>query len=400
MTAGFSPEGLGRVRSAMARFVDEGVMPGLIWLVARGSEPHVEAVGTPSFDDARPLRRDAIFRIASLTKPITAAATLILVDDGVVKLDHPAEHYLPELANRRVLRSPASPLDDTVPAVRAITVEDLLTFRLGFGSVMVPPGTYPIQDAEQDLHLMTLGPPWPPPSLTPDEWIRRFATLPLIAQPGERWLYNTGAQILGILIERVTGQPLLEFLRNRLFASLGMVDTDFFVPADKRDRFTTAYVLDAATGKPALLDNADDSYWKEPPAFPNAAGWLVSTIDDYWAFVRMIVRRGEHDGAQILRPQTVELMTTDHLSAAQRAQSALFLGADGGWGLGLRVPAAGTAQGPGGGFGWDGGTGTTWRTNRVADLSGMVFTQRALTSPEPPEYFVDFWTAVYGALDG
>ncbi len=157
--------------------------------------------------------------------------------------------YLPELADRRVLRSLESPLDDTVPAERSITVEDLLTFRLGFGALMVPPGTYPIQDAEVELQLGTLGPPWPPPSFDSDEWIRRFATLPLMDQPGTVWRYNTGMQVLGVLLERASGQPLELFLRARLFDRLGMVDTSFSVPPEKQSRLTTAYFPETETGR-------------------------------------------------------------------------------------------------------------------------------------------------------
>ena len=167
---------------------------------------------------------------------------MALVDDGVLSLGDPVERFLPELADRRVLRSLESALDDTVPAERSITVEDLLTFRLGFGAIMAPPGAYPIQDAEAELGLMTLGPPWPPPPFGSDEWIRRFATLPLLDQPGAEWRYNTGAQVLGVLLERASGQPLEAFLRARLFEPLGMVDTSFSVPAEKQGRFTTAYM--------------------------------------------------------------------------------------------------------------------------------------------------------------
>ena len=214
--------------------------------MARGPDVHVEVLGHAAVDDPAPLRRDAIFRIASLTKPIAAAGAMALVDDGVLSLGDPVESYLPELADRRVLRSLVSALDDTVPAERSITVEDLLTFRLGFGAIMAPPGAYPVQDAEAELGLMTLGPPWPPPPFGSDEWIRRFATLPLLEQPGAAWRYNTGAHVLGVLLERASGQPLEAFLRARLFESLGMVDTSFSVPTEKQGRFTTAYRPDPA----------------------------------------------------------------------------------------------------------------------------------------------------------
>ncbi len=187
---GLSSAGLARLHDRMAWHVETGKMPGLITLVARHGrhhhDVHVDVIGAKAFGDAEPMPRDAIFRIASLTKPITAVAAMVLVDDGVLTLDTAVDEYLPELADRRVLRSLDAPLDDTVPAERAITLEDLLTFRLGFGAVMAPPDTYPIQVAERELQLCTLGPPWPPPSHTPDEWIGHFGSLPLMYQPGDQ----------------------------------------------------------------------------------------------------------------------------------------------------------------------------------------------------------------------
>ena len=288
VSAGLDPAGLRGVHDRLAAHTESGQVPGLVALLARGDDVHVEVLGHAALDDPAPLRRDAIFRIASLTKPIAAAGAMLLVDDGVLSLSDPVDALLPELADRRVLRSLESPLDDTVPAARAITVEDLLTFRLGFGVIMAPPGTYPIQVAEAELGLKTLGPPWPPPPFGSDEWIARFATLPLLHQPGEEWRYNTGAQVLGVLLERATGQPLEAFLRERLFDPLGMVDTSFSVPAEKQDRFTTAYMPDDAGG--SRPGPAGGGWWNEPQAMANAAGMLVSTLDDYWAFVSMLWR--------------------------------------------------------------------------------------------------------------
>ncbi len=410
-TDGLSQAGLARLHETMAEHVERGAMPGLVTLVARRGQAHVDVIGTRTFGDAEPMPRDAIFRIASLTKPVAAVAAMVLVDDGVVALDDPVERWLPELADRRVLRSLDAELDDTVPAVRPITVEDLLTFRLGFGSIMAPPGTYPIQTAEADLQLATLGPPWPPPPFGPDEWIRRFATLPLLHQPGEQWMYNTGAQVLGILLERAGGQPLEALLRDRLFGPLGMVDTGFSVPPDRLGRFTTAYAPDPKPGVTEVinvLDPIEGSWWGRPPALPNAAGWMVSTIDDFWAFARMLVDRGVHDGERILSEASIELMVRDRLTDAQRAASTLFLGAHSSWGLGLSVPAAaGDPAAIPRGIGWDGGTGTTWRSDLDRDLTGILFTQRAMTSPEPPAAFVDFWarrtppsrTEAYAAIE-
>jgi len=386
----FDRDGLAQMRRVLAGHIERGALPGLIALIARHGQVHVDVLGTNAFGDTSPMARDAIFRIASLSKPITAAATMILVDDGVFRLDDRVEHWCPELANRRVLRSIDAPLDDTVPALRAITVHDLLTFRFGFGAVMAPPGTYPIQVAEAELHLATLGAPWPPPPFPPDEWMARLGSLPLMDQPGDVWRYNTGAQVLGVLIERAAGRPLETFLHERLFGPLGMTDTAFSVSAGQRDRFTTAYQPDPDSAAVTILDDVTSSFWSASPAFPNAAGWLVSTIDDFWAFVQMLTDRGAHRGEPVLTEKAVAQMTADHLTAPQREQARGFLDG-GGWGFCLAVPGADGTDGVPGGFGWDGGTGTTWRSNVDGDLTGILFTQRAMTDPQPPELFGDFW---------
>jgi CubicO group peptidase (beta-lactamase class C family) len=335
---GLDRSGVARLHDRLLMQVESGAVPGLTALVARGPDVHVEVVGTPASGDPTPLRRDAIFRIASLSKPIGAAAAMALVDDGVMSPGDPVDEFLPELADRRVLRSLESPLRDTVPAERPITIEDVLTFRLGFGLIMASPATYPIQRAEAELGLMTLGPPWPPPSLGADEWITRFATLPLMEQPGTAWRYNTGAHVLGILIERASGQPLEAFLHERLFAPLGMRDTSFSVPAGKQNRFTTAYTPNVETGALDLFDEPRTGWWSAPPARGDVAGMLVSTLDDLWAFVSMLLAGGKHDGEQVLSPGAVAEMTRDHLTAAQRAGSPPFLSKSEGWGYGMAAP--------------------------------------------------------------
>jgi len=213
----------------MTGYVDRGDIPGIVTLLGRGGEIHVDAIGMKAVAGKEPMRRETIFRIASITKPITAAATMILVDEGRLRLDDSVERWLPELANRKVLRRINSQLDDTVPARRSITVRDLLTSCFGFGSVMAMPGTYFIQQPIRDGHLGGDGPPHP--FLTPgtDEWMRRVGALPLMYQPGERWLYNS-CDVLGVLIARVSGKSFEAFLRKRLFDPLGMKDTALAFP--------------------------------------------------------------------------------------------------------------------------------------------------------------------------
>jgi CubicO group peptidase (beta-lactamase class C family) len=398
VSAGLDAAGLGRLHRRLSAHTESGRVPGLVALLERGDDVHIEVLGHAALDDPAPLGRDAIFRIASLTKPIAAAGAMLLVDDGALTLSDTVDVLLPELAGRRVLRSLESALDDTVPATRGITLEDLLTFRLGFGAIMAPPGTYPIQEAEAELDLKTLGPPWPPPPFGSDEWIARFATLPLLHQPGQEWRYNTGAHVLGILLERATGQPLEVFLRERLFDPLGMVDTSFSVPAEKQTRFTTAYVPDES-GHLGVLDPPSGGWWNEPQAMANAAGMLVSTLDDYRAFVSMLVANGRHHGQPLLSPAAVEAMTRNHLTDAQRASAPVFLGTHGGWGYGMAAPGPTRAAPPEpSGYGWNGGTGTVWTTDPDYGLTGIVLSTRAMTSPAPPAHVVEFWESAYGAL--
>ena len=231
MTKRLSKDGVARLHEVLFGHVESAQLPGLVALVSLGGETHTEAIGEIAFDDPTPMGSDSLFRIASLSKPVVAAAAMQLVDEGSLRLDDPVESLLPELADRRVLSSLESDLSDTVPEQRPITLSDLLTFKLGFGQILAPPDTYPIQTAEQELGLQTQGPPWPPPEISSDEWIKRFSTLPLMCQPGERWLYNTGIQILGILLERQSGSSLGALLRERIFDPLEMHDTGFFFPA-------------------------------------------------------------------------------------------------------------------------------------------------------------------------
>jgi CubicO group peptidase (beta-lactamase class C family) len=393
-------EGVDRLHDILASQVAVGYLRGLVSLVARGDSVHVDAVGTPSFTDSTPLSRHAIFRIASLTKPIVAVAALTLVEDGVLDLKEPIDELVPELASRRVLRSLDAELDDTVPAGRPILLEDLLSYRLGFGSVMVPPSTYPIQRAEAELGLQSIGgPPWPPGPHSEDEWIAALGTLPLMYQPGERWLYNTSGQVLGILVARASGRSLESALRTRIFDPLGMIDTGFTVPPERLDRLPILYLPDPETGALSVFDEAPHSWWSTPPAFADGSGWLVSTIDDYWSFVSMLLAGGTGNGRRILSPESVARMTSDHLTPGQREGNAVFLGSHGSWGFGVSVPATGSSGEPFPcGTGWDGGTGTTWRSDIGRGVTAMLFTQRHATSPVPSPLMESFWGGVNAAI--
>ena len=402
-SGGLSKTRLGRLHDIMAGHVAHGQIPGIVTLVSRRGDIHVDAVGAKAFGGA-PIQRDTIFRITSMTKPITAAAAMILVEECTLRLDEPVDRLLPELADRRVLRRPDAPLDDTVPANRAITVRDLLTFRMGFGLVMAPPGTYPIQKALSDLQIVGFGPPDPSTPHDPDEWMRRLATLPLMSQPGERWMYNTGSYVLGVLIARASGRPLEAFLRERIFEPLGMKDTAFSVPAAKLDRLASCYRSSPEAGAPELCDGVRDSKWSRPPAFPDGGAGLVSTIDDYFAFGQMMLDKGKaggkHGRERILSRPSVEAMTTDQLTPEQRAGTGVFLESGRGWGFGVSIVLGrDDVSAVPGRFGWDGGYGTSWATDPKEELVGILMTQRLMDSPSAPGVVLDFWTSAYQAID-
>ncbi|TDF98108.1 serine hydrolase domain-containing protein [Paenibacillus piri] len=395
--AKFSLERLGRMHDVMAGHVERGGMPGLVTLVSRHGEVHVDAIGRMAFDGSAPMRHDTIFRIASMTKPIVAAAAMVLVEECRLRLDEPVDRLLPELAERTVLKRLDSPIGDTVPAKRPITLRDLLTFRLGIGAVMAPPGTYPIQDAMAEAGLE----PGPnPPQLSPDEWMQRLGRLPLIHQPGEGWMYHTGSDVLGVLISRAAGQPLERFLQERLFDPLGMKDTGFYVPFEKLDRLPHSYATNPEDGSVMVQDSPADSRWGRPPAFMSGGGGLVSTAADYFAFSRMMLDKGRCGSRRILSRPSVELMTADHLTPEQKAGARIFFGDSRGWGFGVAVDTRrdGLASVPGR-FGWDGGLGTSGYSDPAEDLVGILLTQRELESPEPPVVFQDFWTSAYQAIN-
>jgi CubicO group peptidase (beta-lactamase class C family) len=387
MGEGLTADGLARLHAVARQQVDDERLPGLVALVAVGGQVHVEALGELAVGGA-PVARDSLFRIASTTKPITAAATLTLVDQGVIALDEPVDRLLPELSGCQVLRRMDGPLDDTTPAVRAITVRDLLTFTFGFGAAVemfLTDAPWPVMEAADALRLGTLGPPAPATQPDPDTWIAGLGTLPLLAQPGERWLYNTGASVLGVLIARAAGLSYPEFLRSRIFGPLGMRDTAFF--AADTGRLATSY-----RGTPGGLTVWDppDGAWSRPPAFADGAAGLVSTADDLLAFARMLLRGGE----PLLSADSVRAMTSDQLTPEQKARGGLgpdFFAGGRSWGFCQAVNANG-------GYGWDGGLGTSWLVDPGRDLVVIVLTQRMFDGAQTPQAHEDIRAAAYAAL--
>jgi CubicO group peptidase (beta-lactamase class C family) len=391
---GFSSKRLTRVRELLQRQVDSGFVPGAMAVLARHGEVHIEATGNLAFEgdgSGTPMAGDTICRLGSMTKPIVAACAMTLVEDCTLRLDDPVDDLLPELADMTVLADPDGPLDDTVPANRPITLRDLLANTLGTGMVPAEPGTVPIADA-----LDALG------RRPQDEWMRRLGTLPLVHQPGERWMYDTAANVTGVLIVRATGMSFGDALRERICEPLGMTDTAFSLGGASLDRLATAYERDnAATGEP-VVDDGPDGYWSRPPAFESGGGGLVSTADDYLAFASALLAGGTYNGERVLSRPSVTLMTSDQLTPAQKAVSGFWPGYFDsiGWGFGMSVRTRRTHLGPSvGSYGWPGFYGTAWYNDPAEDLIAIFMIQRAHAGDQRLPMWHDFWTAVYQAID-
>ena len=353
---GLDRSGLSRLHDRLAGLVDDGTVPAVAALVACGDDVHVEALGERTLGDGAPLRRDAIFRIASLTKPIAAAAAMTLVDDGSPRARTTrSTRWCPSWPTGACCAALESALDDTVPAERPITVEDLLTFRLGFGNIMAPPGTYPIQEAEAELGLCTLGPPWPPPPFGSDEWIARFATLPLLHQPGAGWRYNTGAQVLGIVLERASGQALEAVLRARVLRPPRHGGHVVQRPGGEGGPFHhRLHARRTRAGSPCstpprAAGGASRPRWRTQRAC-SCRPWTISGRSRPCCAPAAGTR-----ASSCCRPARSTAMTRDHLTASQREEAAPFVGPGFGWGYGMAAPGPLSGEPPQPwGYGWTG----------------------------------------------
>ncbi|MEU1472271.1 serine hydrolase domain-containing protein [Streptomyces sp. NPDC005761] len=378
------------LRELLETHVRDGSAPGAVALVARQGRVDVQAAGSAEAGGGASMAPDSIFRIASLTKPVTAAAAMMLIEDGRFALEDPVSSWLPELASPMVVRTPESPVDDVVPAARPITVFDLLTFRAGYGF----PSDFSLPAVAPLFSELKQGPPRPQAVAAPDEWMATLARIPLLHQPGKAWLYNACSDILGVLIARASGQPLPEFLAERLFEPLGMSDTGFAVPAHKLHRFTGYYRAGEAGG--SELVDAPDGQWSSLPVFPSAAGGLVSTAGDWYAFGRMLLAGGTFGGRAVLTPGSVRWMTTDHLTLAQRKASGLFTEGQG-WGFGGSVDVERTDPwNVPGRYGWVGGTGTTAHIVPATGTVAVMLSQMEMAGPKPPLMMRDFWRHAVG----
>ncbi len=373
--------------------VDAGDVTSIAWALSRGGRRQVGAAGTRTIDGDDPVDVDTIFRIYSLTKPVTAAATMLLVDDGFLDLDDPIEQWLPELADRTVVVDPLGPIDDVVPAQRAITVDDCLTFRLGWGMDFTTDEPIPVL-AEMERLDLGLGMPNPSVAHEPDEWLRRLATVPLQCQPGEHWLYGTGCDVLGVLIARATGTPFDTFLAERIFEPLGMVDTGFSVPAADLDRFGPSHLREP--GSERTVVDPVDGQWATPPAFPSGMHGLVSTVTDYLRFAEMLAGGGRHEGRQVLSAESVAAMLNDQLTVAQRIASGID--ADGlvGWGRGCAVQAESTPERSAGTAFWHGARGCLWSFEPTSGLVAVCLTDEVMNGDLEVSVVDGFWRDVSG----
>jgi len=370
-SVGFDEARLAAVGPMLQGVVDAGDLSGAVTLVWRKGEiVRLDAVGKRDREHNLPMQRDTLFRIASMTKPITSVAVMMLIEEGKLALDTPIAKWLPEFADMRVLKDPQGPLDDTTASPRAITVEDLLTHRSGLAYNFTSIG--PIGKAYEDALGNVLDVPH-----GPDEWLKRLGRLPLSYAPGERFHYSHATEVLGYLVGRVTGKSYRDVLMERILGPLGMRDTDFYVPKEKRSRAAVMYQQDEGALKVVPLRQYD-----EPPAFTGGGGGLTSTLDDYLSFARMLLNGGELDGRRYLKRETVELMRSNRLSEEQRAIPFLglpyWLGA--GFGLGLSVVLDAEKQAwmgaaSKGSFGWPGAFGTWWQADPEKDMILMFLIQ-------------------------
>ena len=377
-----APAGLGRVWPVPDAQVASGRIPGYVAGARVGGQVTVRAGGrTAVGTGSAPMREDTLFRIASVTKPIGGALALSLVQDGVLTLDDPVARWLPEAASPRVLLSPSAPLDQTTDVTRPITVRHLLTLTCGWGAVLEET---PLQAAMMERGVY----PGPlTPQMSGDEFVARVAGLPLAFQPGEGWLYDTGIDLLGVLLARATGKPLSHLVAERITGPLGMTATSFGTP--DTGRLATAY--QPGPGGLEVLD-PPDGVFAGPPRFEELSSGLVSTAPDLLRFFCAMA----DGGAPVLTAGSVALMTADALTGGQRQQALPIVGPGGSWGLatGVDVEAAEPWMAPGR-WGWDGGTGTTARVDPVRGVVGVLLTQRAMTGPL--DGFGDFWTAMAAA---
>ncbi|WP_144150889.1 serine hydrolase domain-containing protein [Paraburkholderia sp. BCC1885] len=395
--AGFSAAKLTRLTAAMQTYVDRGEVAGVVTLAWRhGETAHFEPQGWRDDAAQLPMQRDTLFRIASMTKPITSAAIMMLIEEDQLTLDAPVARWLPELSAPRVLRDPAGPLDQTDAAHAPLTVLDLLTHRAGYAYHFTATG--PLVKAYEAVFNGFES------QVDPDAWLTRVGTLPLLFQPGTRWHYGIATDILGVLIQRVSGLTPGDFFRTRIFEPLGMRDTAFWVPETQLDRLASAYSIDPGTQRRVVEDRPPTSRWANPKRFQGGGGGLVSTAQDYLQFARLLLGRGRVDQTRLLSNRSVDLMRSNFLSREQRRVPAFGheLWAGQGFGLGLSIVDDPARQLPlgyrsVGSFSWPGAYGTSWFADPVENMIGLMLIQRRSIERFPMS--ADFERRLYDAID-
>jgi CubicO group peptidase (beta-lactamase class C family) len=378
---GFIAAELAQIAPALQAVVDAGDLSGFVTLVWRKGEiAQINTLGHQDVAAGVPMARDTMFRIASMTKPVTSIAALMLLEEGKLRLDDPIAKWLPELADMQVLKDPTGPIEDTYPAPRQITVEDLMTHRSGLAYGFTSIG--PIAHAYEKALGSPLGTP-----LTPDQWLAALGTLPLTYPPGERFHYSHATEVLGFLVARIEGKTLGEVLKARILGPLGMDDTDFWCPPEKRARMARLYRIDPATDK---LQDVSFPQADTAPVFEGGGGGLISTADNYLKFARMMLGKGEVDGVRLVKAETIEMMTRNRLTDEQRQIP--FMGIPfwmgQGFGLGVSVVTdpekqAWMGAGSEGAFGWPGAFGTWWQADPAQDMVLIYLIQNSM--PLGPE---------------
>ena len=377
--AGVDPAALAEIAPALQSVVDSGDLSGAVTLVWRkGEEVAFDAVGMRDIAAGKPMTRDTLFRIMSMTKPITSVAALMLMEEGKLKLDDPITKWAPEFAGKTVLKNPEGPVDETYPSPRDITIEDLMTHRSGiaYGFTSIGPIGHAYDKVLGDIPSYLHG------AKSVDAWVEALGSLPLSYPPGDRFHYGHSTDVLGFIVGRIAGTSFRDFLMQRILGPLGMVDTDFWIPSEKRDRAAQVYRMKTDQSGIEVVPHADRD---SPPDYCGGGGGLISTADDYLKFVRMLLNNGELDGTRYLKPETVQLMQTNRLTDAQRQIP--FMGIPfwmgQGFGLGLSVITDAEKQawmGPGtnGAFSWPGAYGTWWRADPQEEMILIYLIQNAM----------------------
>jgi CubicO group peptidase (beta-lactamase class C family) len=371
-----------KIWELLERQVASGRMPGYVAALRVRGEMRVRAGGRMSLArDAAPMGEDAMFRIASITKPIAGALTLSLVQDGRLALDDPIARWLPEAANPRVLVAPDAPLDHTVDAERPITVRHLLTMTSGWGIALEET---PLQAAMLERNVF----PAPiPVRISGDEYLARITDLPLACQPGDGWRYDSGTDILSVLLPRACGKSLGQLLAERVTGPLGMASTSFWT--SELDRLTTAY--QPVPGGLEVLDPPGGAF-ASPPLFERLSGGLLSTAGDLLRFFCAMA----DGGAPVVSADSVALLTSDALTDEQRRQAQAFIGPGRSWGLATALDVEPVSPWMARGrWGWEGGTGTTALVDPTRDTVAVLLTQRAMAGPQ--DSFDEFWAAAAAA---